>query len=117
MREKYAEACKQRSLDSLLSLAAQREQIYQQTIPQIVIFVADQRQKRELLEIAGKSRALSTQTAALGRSFLGGNPIVTNYDPAIIIQIISYEQQRRNLQFDPQRPTIMQLEAMWKEVE
>lgn len=117
MREKYAEACKQRSLDSLLSFAAQREQIYQQTIPHIEVFLHNQRQKAELLKIAGKSRALSIQTASLGRSFLGGNPIVTNYDPAIRIQTINYEHQRMNLQFDPQRPTMMQLEAAWKEVD
>lgn len=117
MREKYAEACKQRSLDSLLSFAHQREQIYQQTIPHIEAFLSNQEQKKELLRIAGQSRAVATQITSMGRAFSGGNPIVTNFDPAIMISTVSYAAQRRNLEFDPERPRIMQLEAMWKEVE
>ena len=97
MREEYAGACKQRSLESLLSFAAQREQIYQQTIPHIEVLPLIRRQKRELLKIAGKPRASSTQITSLGGSFSGGNPFVTKYDPAISIQTVNYEHQRRNL--------------------
>jgi len=117
MREKYAEACKQRTLDSLLSFAAQREQIYQQTIPHIEVFLANQRQKMELIKIAHKTRARSIQIAATGRAFLGGNPIVHNLDPAIRVQTLLYGQQLDAVRFDPQRPRITQLGAMWEEVE
>lgn len=117
MREKYAEACKQRSLDWLLEFTSQREQIYQQTVPHIEAFLSHQRQRSELLKIAGKYRASSIRTTSLGRAFMGGNPIVSNYDPAVVLQTINYEHQRTNLRFNPQMPTMMQLEAMWKEVE
>ena len=117
MREKYAEACKQRSLESLLSFASRREQIYQQTIPHLEAFLTNQRQKSKLLEIAGKSRASSIQATSLYNGFTGRNPIVSKFDPGIVLQTLNYEQQRRNLQYDPQKPRMMQLEAMWKEVE
>ena len=117
MRAKYAEACKQRSLESLLSFVAHREQIYQQTVPHIETFLTNQRQKMEMLKIANKARATSIQITSLGRAFMGGNSIVTNYDPTVRIQTINYEHQRTNLLFDAQRPTMIQLEAMWKEVE
>ena len=117
MREKYAEACKQRSLDPLLEFTSQREQIYQQTVPHIEAFLSHQRQRSELLKTAGEIRASSIQTTSLGRAFMGGRPIISNYDPAVVLQTINYEHQRANLRFNPQMPTMKQLEAMWKEVE
>ena len=117
MRERYAEACKQKSMDSLLSFASQREQIYQQTIPHIEWFMTHQQQKQKLLSIAGKTRANAVQAASLGNAFTGGNAIVSNFDPKVVLYTLNYEQQRRNLQYDPQKPKMMQLERMWKEVE
>ena len=117
MRKKYAEACEQQSLESLLNFAAQREQIYQQTIPQIAAFLADQRQKMELLKIAGQHRSFSKQALSMSNAFSGGNPIVTNYDPGIVLSTLNYQHQLRNLENDPRRPAMMQLEAAWKEVE
>ena len=117
MRKKYAEACEQQSLDSLLNFAAQREQIYQQTIPQIEAFLAGQREKMELLKIASQHRSFSKAARSMSNAFSGGNPIVTNYDPGIVLSTLNYQQQQRNLINDPQRPAMMQLEARWKEVE
>ena len=117
MRGKYAEACKQKSLDSLLSFATQREQIYQQTIPDIEAYLFNQEQKMELLKIAHKQRANSIQITSLNRGFLGWNPIVSNFDPAIRMQTINYQHQLMKLRCDPRKPRMMQLEAMWKEVE
>ena len=117
MRAKYAEACHKKSLASLLSFAAHREQIFQQTVPQIAAFQADQRQKMEMLKVAHHQRAIATQTTSIGRAFMGGNPIVSNFDPAVRMLHLGYEQQRRNLQFDPRKPAMMELEAKWKEVE
>ena len=117
MRTKYAEACEQKSIDSLLSFASQREQIYQQTMPRIEWFLSHQQQKQKLLSIAGKTRANAIQATSLHNSFVGGNAIVSNFDPKIVLHTLNYEQQRRNLQYDPQKPMMMQLERMWKEVE
>ena len=117
MREKYAEACKQTSLDSLLSFASQREQIYQQTIPNIEKFLSNQRQKQELLKIAAQTRANSIGATSLYNGFTGKNPIVHNFSPGIVLHTLNYEQQRRSLQFDPQMPRMKQLEEMWKQVE
>ena len=117
MREKYAEACKQKSIDLLLSFASQREQIYQQTIPYIETFISHQQQKQKLLKIAGQRRANAVQATSSFNAFSGGNTIVTNFDPGIVLHTLNYEQQRMNLQFDPQRPRMMELERMWKEVE
>lgn len=117
MRKKYTEACEQQSLDSVFSFAAQREQIYHQTIPQIEVFLASQRQKMELLKIANQHRASSVSALSTFNAFTGGNPIVTNYNPGIVLSTLNYEHQQRNLIYDPQRPAMMQLEAKWKEVE
>ena len=117
MREKYAEACRQKSIDSLLGFASHRQQIYQQTIPHIDVFIANQQQKQKLLNIAGKTRANAVQATSMYNAFSGGNTIVSNFDPNIVLHTLNYEQQRRNLQYDPQKPTMMQLEKMWKEVE
>lgn len=117
MRGKYFEACELRSLDSLLSFAAQREQVYQQCVPQIEAFLASQQQKMELLKIASGQRAHATASIAVGRGFMGGPPIVHNYDPMVVGLTISYNNLLTQLQCDPQRTTVMQLEAQWQEVE
>ena len=117
MREKYAEACKKRSLDSLMSFASHREQIYQQTVPHVELFQKNMKQKMELLKIAHQARSATVGATAIGRAFTGGNPIVHNFDPAVVTQTILLEGQRREIAYDPQRPRMMQLEAMWKEVE
>lgn len=117
MRQKYSEACKLRSMDSLLGFAAQREQVHQQTIPHIEAFLASQRQKMELLKILSQQRASAKASIILSRGFLGGSPIVHNYNPLIVGLTINYNDLQRQLQFDPQRTTAMQLEARWKEVE
>jgi len=117
MRQKYSEACKQRSTDSLLSFAAQREQVYQQTIPHIEASLASQRQKMELLKVVSQQRAHAKASIAVSRGFLGGPPIVHDYDHLIVGLTINYDHLQRQLQFDPARTTAMQLEARWKEVE
>ena len=117
MREKYAEACKQRSLDSLLDFASRREQIYQQTVPHVESFIADQRQKQQLLDIAGMTRANAIGSQSLYNAFTGGNAIVHNFSPSIVLHTLNYEQQRRDLIYDPRKPEMMQLEQRWKEVE
>lgn len=117
MRGKYAEACEQKSMDSLFGFASQREQIYQQTVPQIESFMANQREKQQLLDIAGMTRANAIGAQSLYNGFTGGNAIVHNFSPGIMLHTLSYEQQRRNLIYDPQRPKMMQLEQRWKEVE
>lgn len=117
MRDKYAQACKQRSLDSFLSFAVHREQIYQQINPQLEVYYARQRHNMELLKIASRSRAFSVQAASLRAGFTGGYPIVTHGDLSIVPQTAIYQHQLRKLELDPQRPAMMQLEAMWKEVE
>lgn len=117
MREKYAEACGQKSLDSLFGFTAHREQVYQQTIPQIEMIHANQRRKMETLRFAGRARARSIQTTTLGRAYCGGNPIAHNFSPGIVPQTLLYEQQRRDIIFDSQKPLKEQLLARWKEVE
>ena len=117
MRAKYAEACKQRSLDSLLGFASHREQIFQQTVPHVESFVASQRQKQELLEIAGMTRANAIGSQALYNAFTGGPPIVHNFSHNIVLHTLNYEQQRRDLQYDTRKPGMMQLEQRWKEAE
>ena len=117
MREKYAEACKQRSLDSLLGFASRREQIYQQTVPHVGNFIASQRQKQQLLDIAGMTRANAIGSQSLFNAFTGGNPIVHNFSHNIVLHTLNYEQQRRDLVYDPRKPSMMQLEQRWKEVE
>lgn len=117
MRDKYTEACKQRSLDSLLSFAADREQIYQQTIPHIEAFGANQQRKMDLLMVSHREREKSKQTAILATGFFGGNPIVQNFSRGITPQTLLYEHLRRDIKFDPQRPVTVQLEVMWKKVE
>lgn len=117
MRNKYAEACEQRSLDSLLGFASQREQIYQQTVPHIESFIASQRQKQELLKIAGTTRSNAIASQSLYNAFTGGPPIVHNFSHNIVLHTLNYEQQRRDLQYDPRKPRMMQLEQRWKEVE
>lgn len=117
MRSNYFEACKQKSLDSLLDFSRHRELIYQQTIPQLEIHHSIRRQQLELLKITARSRSSMQQITSLGRGFMGGNPIVTNFDPAVRLQTINYEHQRRNLQYGPERVVMMELEVKWKEVE
>ena len=117
MREKYAEACEQRSLDSLLGFASRREQIYQQTVPHIESFIASQRQKQELLNIAGMARSNAIATQSLYNVFTGGPPIVHNFSHNIVLHTLNYEQQRRDLNYDLRKPGMMQLEQRWKEVE
>lgn len=117
MRQQYSEACKQRSTDSLLSFASQREQVYQQTIPPIEAFLASQRQKMDLLKIVSQQRASAKASITLSRGFLGGSPFVDDYHPLIVGLTINYNDLQRQLQFDPQRTTVMQLEARWNEVE
>ena len=117
MRKKYAEACEQRSLDSLFGFASQREQIYQQTVPHIESFIASQQQKQQLLDIAGMARSNAIATQSLYNGFTGGSPIVHNFSPNIVLHTLNYEQQRRDLKYDPQKPRMMQLEQRWKEVE
>ena len=117
MRKKYAEGCEEQSLDSLLNFAAQREQIYQQTIPRIEAFLASQREKMELLKIASQHRASSVSALSTYNAFTGGNPIVSHFNPSIMLSTLNYQHQQRNLTYDPQRPAMMQLEAKWKEVE
>ncbi|KAL8782544.1 MAG: hypothetical protein Q9195_009628 [Heterodermia aff. obscurata] len=117
MRKKYAEACEQQSLDALFNFATEREHIYQQTMPQIEAFLASQQQKMEMLKIAGQHRANSVGALSTYNAFTGGNPIVSGFSPGIVLSTLSYRQQLRDLEFDPQRPTMMQLEAKWKEVE
>lgn len=117
MRQKYFDACNQNSLDSLLHFAAQREQIYQQTIPFIESFQASQSQKMEMLKAARNHRAASMGIAAMGNAFLGGNPFIHAYSPGIQTLTIGYEGIRRSLLNDPQRPRALELDAQWKEVE
>ena len=117
MREKYAEACKQRSIDSLLSFASQREQIYQQTIPHIERFLSIRRQKQHSLKIAGQPRANSIQATSLYNGFTGRNRIVHRFRPNIVVHTLNYEHQWSSPEFDPQMPRMKQLPEMWKQVE
>ena len=117
MREKHAEACEQRSLDSLLGFASQREQIYQQTVPYVESFIPSQRQKQQLLNIAGMARSNAIASQSVHNAFTAGNPIAHNYSQNIVLHTLNYEHQRRSLQYDPLKPRMMQLEQRWKEVE
>ena len=123
MRSKYAEAClqsssSQSSLTSLLNFASHRERIYQQTVPQIESFKGSQRQGAQLLEIAHQTRANAIGAQAMYNGFTGaGPPIVHNFSHGIVLHTLNIEQQRRNLQFDPRKPRMMELERIWKEVE
>ena len=117
MREKYTGACKQQTLAPLLHFASHREGIYQQTIPQIEAFCARQGQQTELLKAAKKARAHSTQITAMGRAFMGGPPIVHNFDPSVVMHTLNVRNQQQKLASDPQRLQMLQLEALWKEVE
>ena len=117
MRGKYAEACENRSLDALLGFASHREEIYQQTVPHVESFIASQRQKQQLLDIAGMTRAHAVGAQSLYNGFTGGNAIVSHFSPGVMLHTLNYEQQRRDMVYDPQRPKMMQLEQQWKEVE
>ena len=87
------------------------------TIPQVETIQANQRRKMLTLRAAGQARARSMQTTTLDRAYCGGNPIAHNFSPGIVPQTLLYEQQRRNIVFDPQKPLKEQLLARWKEVE
>ena len=117
MRGKYAQACEQRSMDSLLSFAVEREQVYQKAVPQIEAFLTNNQQKFELLQLARQQRQNLKSIIAVGNGFMGGKPIITNYDPAVVLSTINIQNQHMRIQYDPQRPAVMQLEALWKEVE
>ena len=117
MRKKYMEACEQRTLTPLLQFATHREQIYQQTIPSLEAFHARQQEQIRLLKTANQVRSQSTQITAMGRAFMGGPPIVHAFDPAVVSQTIGISHMRRTIANDPQRPQMLQLEALWKEVE
>ena len=117
MREKYADACKQRSIDSLLSFASQREQIYQQTIPHIERFLSIRRQKQHSLKIAGQPRANTIQATSLNNGFTARDRIVHRFRPNIVVHTLNCKHQRRSLEFDPQMPRMKQLPEMWKQVE
>ena len=114
----YAQACEQKSLKSLFEFAAHREEIYKQTIPLIENFLASQRQKEQLLRIAGTNRANAIASQALYNGFTGrGNAIVHNFSQGVVGLTLGYEQQRREMVYDARRPGMMQLERRWKEVE
>lgn len=117
MRLKYAEACKERSLDSLLSFAREREQIYQEVVSQRDAFVASQEHEMEMLNIARQQREFAKGVASLSNVFSGGYPLITNYDISIMPSTIMYNHQRNQILYDPRRPVMEQLEARWKEVE
>ena len=117
MRGKYAQACEQRSMDSLLDFASRREQIYQQTVPHVESFIENQRQKQRLLNIAGMTRSNAIQAQSLYNGFTGGPSIVHNFSHNIVLHTLNYERQRRDLIYDPRKPAMMQLEQRWKEVE
>ena len=117
MRGMYAQACETRSLTSLLAFAARREEVYRETIPQIENFLANQRQKEQLLRIAGTNRANAIASQALYNGFTGRNAIVHGFSQGVVGLTLGYEQQRRDLVYDARRPGMVQLEQRWKEVE
>ena len=118
MRKKYSEACEQQSLDSLLSFARQREQIYQQIVSEIEALFPDRRQKMELLRVAGQQHgAISTQALSTSNAFTSGKPIVTYYDLGIVLSTLNNQEHHTKLIYNPHRRATMQLEAKWKEVE
>ena len=117
MRNKYAEACKQRSLTSLFGFASHREEIYEQTVPHVESFMAGQREKEQLLQIAGTVRSNAIASQSLFNGFTGGNAIVHGFSPGVVLHTLNYEQQRRDMIYDPRRPEMIQLEQRWKEVE
>ncbi|KAL8663542.1 MAG: hypothetical protein Q9202_003730 [Teloschistes flavicans] len=117
MRQKYSDACKSGSLDSLLAFALHREEVYRETIPQIQTFMLRQKQQMDLLRLAQQQRSQQIGITAVGRAFMGGNAIVHNYDPAVVLSTININSQMARLDSDPERPRMLQLEARWKEVE
>ena len=117
MRERYAEACKQQSLAPFFDFATHREQIYQQTVPHLETFKAKQQKKIEMLNAIRQQRANATAMTAVGRGFMGGNPIVHGFDPSVQLLTINYRHQLNSIENNPERPRMVQLEAMWKEVE
>ncbi|KAL6713604.1 hypothetical protein ACLMJK_009069 [Lecanora helva] len=111
MSAKYAEACKEKSLASLLNIATQRERIYHEVMPQLKKFLADQQEKIGVLRIAEHHRAFSVWAASIGNAFSGRNPLVSHYDMGVMPQTIAIQHAREEIANDPRRPMMMQLES------